>query len=100
MLNHAEKNIIIDAGIGFDKELEDNFRIINRIEEFYSLGYPLMLGLSRKSLLGLKDSDNEEKDLYTLALNTLAVEHHVDFLRVHNVKIHRKLMDIYRKDLL
>lgn len=94
------KNIIIDAGIGFDKELEDNFRIINRIEEFYSLGYPLMLGLSRKSLLGLKDSDNEERDLYTLALNTLAVEHHVDFLRVHNVKIHRKLMDIYRKDLI
>lgn len=94
------KNLIIDAGIGFDKDLEDNFRIINRIEEFYSLGYPLMLGLSRKSLLNIKDADNEEKDLYTLALNTLALEHHVDYIRVHNVKIHRKLMDIYRKDLV
>ena len=94
------KNLIIDAGIGFDKDLEDNFRIINRIEEFYSLGYPLMLGLSRKSLLNIKDADNEEKDLYTLALNTLALEHHVDYIRVHNVKIHRKLMHIYRKDLV
>ncbi len=94
------ENIIIDAGIGFDKELEDNFKIINRIEEFYSLGYPLMLGLSRKSLLNIKEADNEEKDLYTLALNTLALEHHVDYIRVHNVKIHRKLMDIYRKDLI
>ena len=94
------ENIIIDAGIGFDKDLEDNFKIINRLEEFYSLGYPVMIGLSRKSLLGLKDADNDERDLYTLALNTLAIEHHIDFIRVHNVKIHRKLMDIYKKDII
>jgi len=93
-------DIIIDPGIGFDKHLEDNFRIINRIEEFYSLGYPVMLGLSRKSLLNIPDSTNDEKDLYTLALNTLAIEHHIDLIRVHNVKIHKRLLDIYQKDFI
>ncbi len=93
-------NIIVDVGIGFDKGFEDNFRIINRIDEFYSLGYPLMLGISRKSLLGSKDMTNVEKDIYTLALNTIAVEHHVDFIRVHNVKLHKKLTDIYHNEIL
>lgn len=94
------ENIIVDPGIGFDKNLEDNFRIINRIEDFYSLGYPVMIGISRKSLLNMKEASNEEKDLYTLALNTLAIEHNVDYIRVHNVKIHKKLMDLYKKELL
>lgn len=94
------ENIIIDPGIGFDKSPEDNFRIINRIEDFYSLSYPVMTGISRKSLLNMKEASNEEKDMYTLALNTLAIEHNVDYVRVHNVKVHRKLLDIYQKDLL
>lgn len=93
------KDIIIDVGIGFDKSLEDNFRIINRIEEFLSLGYPIMLGISRKSLLNMKEASNEEKDIYTLALNTLAIEHHVDYIRVHNVKLHKKLLEIYKNEL-
>lgn len=92
-------NIIIDVGIGFDKNLEDNFRLINRIEEFFTLGYPVMLGISRKSLLNLKDNSNEEKDIFTLALNTLAIEHGVDIIRVHNVGLHKKLIDIYKKEL-
>ena len=94
------KSVIIDPGLGFDKNREDNFRIINRIEEFYSLGYPVMLGISRKSLLGLQGAENEEKDIYTLALNTLAVEHKVDYIRVHNVKLHKKFLDIYKNELV
>src|SRR5574344_95586 len=93
-------NIIIDVGIGFDKTLEDNFKLFNRLEEFKSLGYPVMIGISRKSLLNLQNSDNTEKDLYTLALNTIAIEHNIDFIRVHNVKIHKCLIDIYKKELL
>ena len=91
-------NIIIDVGIGFDKTLEDNFRLFNRIDEFKSMGYPIMLGISRKSLLQLEN--NEEKDIFTVALNTIAIEKEIDYLRVHNVKLHRKLIDIYSKDLL
>ena len=93
------ENIIIDVGIGFDKSVEDNFKLINRIDEFFSMGYPVMLGLSRKSLIKLQNSTNDEKDIYTLAINTLAIEHGVDIIRVHNVKMHRKLIEIYDKDL-
>lgn len=95
--HYGVESIIIDPGIGFDKNLEENFVIINRIEEFFSLGYPVMTGISRKSLLNLKDSSNEEKDIYTLALNTLAIEHNVDYIRVHNVKMHKKLFETYKK---
>lgn len=90
--------IIIDVGIGFDKTIEDNFILFNRIEEFKSLGYPIMLGISRKSFLQL--DNNEEKDIFTLALNTIAINNKVDYLRVHNVKLHRKLIDIYRKEII
>ena len=91
-------NIIIDVGIGFDKTLEDNFRLFNRIDEFKSMGYPIMLGISRKSLLRL--DSREEKDIFTVALNTIAIQKEIDYLRVHNVKLHSKLIDIYLKDLL
>ena len=91
-------NIIIDVGIGYDKTLEDNFRLFNRIDEFKSMGYPIMLGISRKSLLRL--DSREEKDIFTVALNTIAIQKEIDYLRVHNVKLHSKLIDIYLKDLL
>lgn len=96
--NSGIKNIIIDPGIGFDKKLEDNFKIINRIDDFYSMGLPVMVGVSRKSLLNLQNSPNEEKDIYTLAINSILIAHRLDYIRVHNVKLHRKLLDIYRFD--
>lgn len=88
------ENIIVDVGIGFDKSREENFEILRRIEEFYSLGYPLMTGISRKSLLGMNNASNTEKDVFTLALNTLAVNQKVDFLRVHNVKLHKQMLEL------
>jgi dihydropteroate synthase len=90
-------DIIIDVGIGFDKTEKENFEILKRIEEFYSLGYPVMTGISRKSLLNLKEKSNEEKDIYTMAFNTLLVEHKVDYIRVHNVKMHKKMIEIFNK---
>ena len=91
-----QENIILDVGIGFGKTKEQNFELIKRIDEFKSLGCKLMLGISRKSFLGLNEASNDEKDIYTVALNTLAIEHKVDYLRVHNVKMHRKLIDIMK----
>lgn len=90
------ENIIVDVGIGFDKSREENFEILRRIEEFYALGYPVMTGISRKSTLGLQNADNSEKDIFTLALNTLAVEQKVDYLRVHNVKIHKQMVKLMK----
>ncbi len=86
------ENIIIDVGLGFGKKREDNFELIKRIEEFYSLGCPVMLGISRKSFLGC--DDNLTRDIFTVALNTLAIERKVDYIRVHNVKLHKKLIEI------
>ena len=88
------ENIIIDPGIGFGKTREDNFEIIRRIEELYGLGCTVMLGVSRKSLLNMPDEDNFTKDIFTLALNSLAVNKKVDFLRVHNVKLNKKLVEL------
>lgn len=91
------ENIIIDPGIGFGKTREDNFEIIKRIEEFYGLECEVMLGLSRKSLLDMADSSNDMKDIFTVALNTLAIERKVDYLRVHNVKLHKTLLEVTDK---
>ena len=63
------------------------------------LGYPILLGLSRKSMLNLKDEDNLTKDIYTLALNTLAIENKVDIIRVHNVKLHKRLINMLQVDM-
>ena len=59
-----------------------------------------MLGISRKSLLDMQNNDNHTKDIYTTALNTLAIEHGVDFIRVHNVKMHKPLIDLMKMFVL
>lgn len=89
-----KENIIIDGGIGFGKRREHNFELIRRIEELNSLKCPVMLGVSRKSLLNMQDKSNEAKDIFTLALNSLLIEKNVNFIRVHNVKLHRQLIDL------
>lgn len=89
-----KENIIVDAGIGFGKSREDNFEIIQRWSEFKSLGYPVMLGVSRKSLLNMPDASNDEKDVYSLALGGILMNQGLDYLRVHNVKIHKKFLNM------
>ena len=88
------KKLILDVGIGFGKTREDNYEILKRIEEFFSLGYPLMVGVSRKSLLGVTSEDNELKDALTAAVSYPLIIKGVDYLRVHNVKLHRQLIDL------
>ena len=88
------ENIIIDPGIGFGKTREHNFEILRRIEELQGLDCPVLVGLSRKSLLNMPDADNDLKDIFTVALNTLAIERKVDILRVHNVKLHKTLINM------
>lgn len=88
------ENIIVDPGIGFGKTREGNFEILRRIEELQGLGSPVMLGISRKSLLNMPDKDNMTKDIFTVALNTLALARKVDYIRVHNVKLHKILLTL------
>lgn len=88
-------NIIIDPGIGFGKTRENNLEIIKRWQEFKTLNFPVMLGISRKSFLDMADCTNEEKDVQTLALNSILISQGVDYIRVHNVKLHKKFQAVY-----
>lgn len=87
------ESIIGDVGIGFGKTKTDNFELLNRIEEFYSLNVPIMVGVSRKSLLGVSDGNNELKDSLTLAISYPLIQKGINYLRVHNVKLHKTFLN-------
>ena len=89
-----KENIIIDLGIGFGKNREDNFELMRRWQEFKTFGCPIMLGVSRKSLLGMQEKTNEDKDIYTLALNSILINENIDYIRVHNVKLHKDFINM------
>jgi len=81
------EKIIIDPGIGFGKTLEDNLEILARFEEFKSLGRPVLLGTSRKSVIGLTLNlpvmDRKEGTAATVAVG---ITKGADLIRVHDVK--------------
>lgn len=82
-----DQNIILDLGIGFGKKLEHNLEIIKRLDEFNSLGYPVLLGASRKSFLkGVLNKEADERLYGSLAVAANAVEKDVAILRVHDVE--------------
>ncbi len=85
-------NIILDPGIGFGKQMEDNFILINRAKEFFSLNKPIMFGVSRKSFLGVQENNNEIKDILTGVISYPMMKIGVDYLRVHNVKLHKMIL--------
>lgn len=79
--------IIIDPGVGFGKTYEQNLEIINSLEELQILGCPILLGCSRKSVIGLTlDLPVEQRLEGTLATTVLAVMKGCSFVRVHDVK--------------
>ncbi len=86
------ENIIADVGIGFGKTQEDNIQLIKRCNDFKTLGVPLMYGTSRKSFLNVKTNDNNLKDALSLGVNSILASSGVNFLRVHNVKLHRQML--------
>ncbi|MFO7992226.1 MAG: dihydropteroate synthase [Thermoplasmata archaeon] len=83
----SPENIVIDPGIGFGKRTEHNLEIINRLDEFTCMGYPVLLGASRKRYLaGVLDKDVDERLFGTVAVSALAVSKSVSILRVHDVE--------------
>ena len=95
-LNFDIKNIIIDVGIGFGKSAETNFELLKRMEEFESLGCPILLGISRKSFIrntfncNFDDSDN------VTALYSSMVKG-VNIHRVHNPALTKKYINYSSK---
>ena len=90
-LSHGvgQDKITVDPGIGFGKSLEDNYRIIQNLSFIKKMGYPVLIGLSRKSLIGNLYGDDSDRLPGTLALNTVAALRGADILRVHDVKEHK-----------
>ncbi len=83
----GDDKIILDIGIGFGKTPEQNIEVLSRMSELLSLGYPLLLGTSRKSVIGyILDVPVEERLEGTIATSVLAVSAGFDVVRVHDVK--------------
>ena len=82
------ENIIIDPGVGFGKTVEQNLEIVNRLDEFKTMGYPILLGTSRKSFIGytLNLPPNERIE-GTAATIAIGIARGADIVRVHDVRV-------------
>ncbi|MFZ5969374.1 MAG: dihydropteroate synthase [Bacillota bacterium] len=82
-----KENIILDPGIGFGKTPEQNIHVMSRLEELNVLGYPILLGTSRKSMIGkILDLPPKERVEGTISTSVIGVMKGMDILRVHDVK--------------
>lgn len=88
-----ESRIILDPGIGFAKTYEENLEAINHLEQLHSLGFPLLLGASRKSVAGiaLKLPVSERLE-GTLATTVFAVQKGAMFVRVHDIEANARVI--------
>jgi dihydropteroate synthase len=83
-----KERIILDPGIGFGKTVLQNLSLINHLDDFKALGYPLLIGPSRKSFIGqVLDLPVEEREEGTAAAVAIGIAHGADIIRVHNVRM-------------
>lgn len=91
----ASENIIVDPGFGFGKTLEQNLILMNRVEILHELGYPILLGASRKSMIGKTlNLPVDEREEGTIVTTVMGVMKHCMFVRVHNVQANRRAVDM------
>jgi len=96
------KKIIIDPGFGFGKSIKDNYSILNNLNEFINFGYPIITGISRKSMLTKFLNIKAEDSLNaTTIANTIALSKGCNIIRVHDVKEAREIIRVleYTKGL-
>jgi dihydropteroate synthase len=86
----ARDKIVLDPGLGFAKDSEHNWEILNRIDEFQALGYPVLIGHSRKRFIGGDTPDERESG--TLAISESLVGKGIWAVRVHSVAPHVELV--------
>tara|TARA_Y100000590_G_C15634662_1_gene982477 strand:+ start:442 stop:1497 length:1056 start_codon:yes stop_codon:yes gene_type:complete len=92
-------NIVLDPGIGFGKNLKHNITILNQISIFHSLGFPVMLGISKKRFI--KDiankNDSKERIGGTISSSIHALMQGVSILRVHDVNETKQAIEVFNK---
>lgn len=91
-----EEAIMLDPGLGFGKSYEENWEVMRRLPELCTLGYPVLLGASRKSMIAklLLQEDPKARLSGTLATTALGIQAGVDFVRVHDVSENRECADV------
>lgn len=94
------KDIILDPGFGFGKTLEHNYELMNHLEEFSVFGLPLLVGISRKSMIyKLLGGTPDDALNGTTVLNTIALMKGADILRVHDVRAAVEAVTIVEKTI-
>lgn len=87
LVSMGVNDIILDPGLGFSKSLDDNYRLMQHLDEFTHIGLPLLVGISRKSMIyKLLDITPAESLNGTTALNVMALLGGANILRVHDVR--------------
>ena len=90
-----DEKIILDPGVGFGKTFEMNLETMNHLELFKDLGFPVLLGTSRKSMIGLAlDLPVDQRVEGTLATSVIGVMKGSSFVRVHDVKENRRVIQM------
>ena len=83
----ADDKICLDPGVGFGKTYENNLEAIHHVDQLLTLGYPVLLGTSRKSVIGLTlDLPASERMEGTVATSVIGVMKGCAFVRVHDVR--------------
>lgn len=91
----SKDQIILDPGIGFGKNTEHNLEVMHRLEEFKGLGYPLLLGTSRKSLIGnVLQLPKDDRVEGTAATVSYGITRGAEIVRVHDVKPIKRIADM------
>jgi dihydropteroate synthase len=95
----STEQIILDPGIGFAKNSEHNWQILQNIERFQLLGYPLLVGVSRKRFLGelLNAPEPDNREAATIALTTELARLKVWGVRTHAVKAHKDAISVIER---
>jgi len=90
------KDIILDVGIGFGKKLQHNILLLKNLEYFLSLGYPLLIGASRKSMIDMIiPCEIHERLPGTLSLHLQAIKNGASIIRCHDVKEHYQALKVW-----
>ncbi len=95
----SPEQIILDPGIGFAKESEHNWQILKSIERFQMLGYPLLVGVSRKRFLGelVNANETDKREAATIALTAELARVKVWAVRTHAVKAHQDAISVIER---
>jgi dihydropteroate synthase len=92
----AKEHIILDPGIGFGKNLQHNLKLLAELDSLTELGYPVLLGASRKGFIDfISNSPPNQRLGGSLATTMLACLNQVSIIRVHDVQPHRQFLDVF-----